>query len=189
MIAAADASHPLGDSVIADHAMFVILAGSENTSALIGNTISAVVGADSDFEALCQNRLLAEAAVEEALRYDAPMQQLWRFATRDLTLHAANIGTGDRVVLFIGAANRDPDIFVDPDRFDPSRPDRRSLAFGAGPHVCLGTALATLEARICLQAIAAHRPSFDPDRPRKWRDRQTLRRLAHLPLRLNTEKR
>lgn len=184
MMALAGPDHPLSDSALADHAMFITMAGSENTSALIGNAIAAVVEAGVDCDALAADDGFAEAAVAEALRFDGPVQQFWRFATRDMTLQGARIAAGERLLLLVGAANRDPQTFADPDSFNPRRANLRSIGLGAGMHYCLGAELASLEARICLQAIAARRPSFDPAHPRQWRDRQTLRRLAKLPLQL-----
>ncbi|MFG1481029.1 cytochrome P450 [Xanthobacter sp. V4C-4] len=187
MIVLADSLRPMPDSAIADHAMFLIMAGSENTSALIGSTLAATLEAGLDLGRLATDPDWCLAVVEETLRHDGPVLHLWRFATRDLELGGASIPAGDRLLLLAGAANRDPLAFPDPDRFDPGRTDRHGIGLSIGMHYCLGGDLAMLESRIALQTLAARRPRLDPGHTTAWRDRQTLRRLSRLPLRLDTK--
>ena len=104
--------------------------------------------------------LALPAAVEESLRLEPAAAVLDRYATGDTTLGEAEIAAGDLVRISITAANRDPAVFPDPDRFDPSRENAgRHLAFAAGPHVCLGMHLARLEAHVALGALLDR---FDP---------------------------
>ena len=182
MIALADALRPMPEEVIADHAMFLIMAGSENTSALIGNAIAATVGAAPGCDLSGADDGDFRAAVEEALRCDSPVQQMWRIASSAQTLGGAQIAAGDQLLLLIGAANRDPATNPDPDRFDPQRGNRRSFGFGLGMHYCLGSEIALLEAQIALRQIVRRQPRRDPDHAFSWRDRQTLRRPLRLPL-------
>jgi len=92
--------------------------------------------------------------VEEVLRYDSPVQATIRVAKKDMTLDGVDIPAGCALLLLLGAANRDPDQFADPNRFDPSRPNNRShIAFGGGPHFCVGASLGRTEATIALSAM------------------------------------
>ena len=94
------------------------------------------------------------------LRYDAPLQYLPRVALSDLDIGGTPIAAGETVIVFIGAANRDPDVFADPDRFDIRRKDKGShLALAFGPHFCLGAALARLEGEIALGTLIRRFPS------------------------------
>ncbi|WP_225102111.1 MULTISPECIES: cytochrome P450 [Streptomyces] len=104
--------------------------------------------------------------VEETLRYDTPIQYLVRTLTEDRTLHGVRLPKGARVLLLIGAANRDPEVFADAERFDLGRDTHRAISFGGGPHFCLGAPLARLEARIVLDELAARISAYeiDPDR-------------------------
>lgn len=188
MIALADALCPMPDAVIADHVMFLIMAASENTAALIGNAIVCVMQAGLIEPLRTADDTLFRAAVEETLRFATPVRQMWRIATTDLCLGEANIRAGDRLLLLTGAAGRDPSVYPDPDRFDPWRTNRRSFGFGLGHHYCLGAELALLEAEIALKQILRRHPRLDPERPVSWRDRQTLLRTNHIPLYLSPER-
>jgi cytochrome P450 len=111
---------------------------------------------------------LLPAAIEESLRLEPAASVVDRYATEDIVLGAAPIAKGDLVRVSIAAANRDPEIFSEPDRFDPARSNvRRHLAFAHGPHVCLGIHLARLETRIALQTLLERLANLrlDPERP------------------------
>jgi cytochrome P450 len=122
------------------------------------------------------------SAVEELLRYEPSTQKALRYATVDTEVHGRRIGRGDAVIVLLGSANRDPEVFADPDRLDIARTDNRHLGFGAGIHVCLGAPLARLEGRIAIQALLTRYPHMRPlpGKP-EWReDLGTFRRLARL---------
>lgn len=187
MIALADAFCPMPDEVIADHVMFLIMAASENTAALIGNAVTSVVQAGLVEALQGADDTLFRAAVEETMRFATPVQQMWRIATTDVCLGEAKIAAGERLLLLTSAACRDPSVYPDPDRFDPWRSNRRSFGLGLGQHYCLGAELALLEAEIALKQIIPRRPRQDPERPVSWRDRQTLHRTNHIPLYLSPE--
>lgn len=188
MILLADASYPLSDVDIANHVMFLIMAASENTAALIGNTIAAVVEAGLVDALVDAEPPILRAAVEETLRYAPPVRQMWRIAQTDLTLGGARISRGERLLLLTDAASRDPAVYPDPDRFDPWRSNRRGFGFGLGRHYCLGAELALLEAETALRVILQRLPRRVSDLPFEWHDRQTLRRALHLPLILSPQK-
>jgi cytochrome P450 len=130
---------------------------------------------------------LTGPAVEEALRYNSPVHATaFRFAAEPLDIDGTRIQTGDSVQISLAAASRDPLRFPDPDRFDLRRPTRPHLAFGHGPHHCLGAPLARAEAAVALRLLLRHRPALvfatDPG-TLAWHDGMLLRGLAELPLR------
>jgi cytochrome P450 PksS len=128
---------------------------------------------------------LVRSAVEESLRYDGTAQLLHRIAHEDLTLRGQTIRQGDLLYLSLGAANRDPEVFAEPDRFDVGRADNRHLAFGAGPHLCLGMTLARRELEVALGRLVRRMPRlrFDAERPvRRRSDSLVFRGLESLPV-------
>lgn len=121
--------------------------------------------------------------VEETLRYDTSSQMLARSATVDMTLHGGTIAAGDRVLLLVGSANRDPRVFTDPDAYRIDRPDvANSLSFGFGRHFCLGASLARLEARVVLEELVKSVADYDVDAAGTSRVHSiNVRGLAALP--------
>jgi cytochrome P450 len=101
--------------------------------------------------------------VEETLRYDASSQMLARTSTVDVTLHDRTIPAGSRVLLLVGAANRDDRVFAEPDRYDLDRDTTELLSFGSGRHYCLGASLARLEARVVLEQLIDRVTAYDID--------------------------
>lgn len=144
---------PGGDllSVLADRlepdeavitALLLLAAGHETTSTLIANAVVALAAHRGDVG----GGVTVDDFVDEVLRWDSPVQVTGRVATADATLDGCQVREGDQAVVVIGAANRDPAVFSDPDRFDPTRKRTGHLAFGHGIHFCVGAALARLEA-------------------------------------------
>jgi cytochrome P450 len=126
---------------------------------------------------------LAERAVEEFLRYDPPVQFTARIALQDTKVGTFDAPAGSAAILLFGAANRDPEVCEDPDRLDIAREPARHLAFGHGPHFCLGAPLARLEGRIVFEALArldVLEPAGDPT----YNDNIILRGLRELPVRI-----
>jgi cytochrome P450 len=122
------------------------------------------------------------AAIEEALRYESPIHFAARVPVEDVELDAARLSAGDPVVVLLGATNRDPDRFAEPDRFEPDRRPNPHLAFGAGIHSCLGAAFARLVARIAVSAVIDRAPAARVTREPRWRDSFVPRGLAALEL-------
>jgi cytochrome P450 len=153
-----------------DAMMFVqllLVAGNETTTNLIGNAVNALLDHPEQLERVRRDLALVPAVVEEALRFDAPIQTVFRTATQDVVLAGGTIPAGANVAVLIGSANRDERRFEEPDRFDVGREPRGHLAFGFGEHFCLGSALARLEARVALEALLpelAHVERTDPQR-------------------------
>ena len=120
--------------------------------------------------------------MEELLRYDAPVQLMLRRARHDLDLAGRTIAEGQTVLLVCGAANRDPAVFPDPHVLDFERPGGRHMAFGHGPHFCLGAALARLEGTVVLEALLTRLPDLrlDGTEPPTWRRSLNFRGLTRL---------
>lgn len=143
------AGQSLSDRELVRLCILLLIAGNITTTNLITNAVWCVTNWDVLDELRTGETL--DRAVEETLRYRSPVQRTSRIATEDVELAGAEIEAGDVVACWIGAANRDPDRFDDPDTFVPDRSPNPHLAFGRGIHVCLGAALARLEARIALE--------------------------------------
>lgn len=122
-------------------ALLLLAAGHETTSALVGNTVVALAAHPLRIRSAEQ----IGDFVEEVLRWDSPVQVTGRVAKDDTQLVGCRVRKGEQAIVVIGAANRDPAVFPDPDNFDPTRPQVGHLAFGHGPHFCVGAALARLE--------------------------------------------
>jgi cytochrome P450 PksS len=126
--------------------------------------------------------------VEEGLRYDGAVQLVQRIAREDLILRGQTIRKGDLLYLSLGAANRDPEVFLEPDRFFIAREHIPHLAFGAGPHLCLGMTLARRELEVALTQLVERMPRlrFDRERsPRRRADSLVFRGLESLPVRFD----
>jgi cytochrome P450 len=106
---------------------------------------------------------LIPGCVEETLRFDPSSQMVARTATTDIEFHGQRFAAGDRVLLLIGSANRDEGVFGDADTYDVERETGSSIAFGAGPHFCLGASLARLEARVAMEELVARVSGYDVD--------------------------
>ena len=128
------------------------------------------------------NPALIEGAVEESLRYDGPFQRNRRIAKEDVTIDGKQIGKGQLVLAFLGAANRDPSHFPDPDGFDIERSPNRHISFGVGVHFCLGASLARLEASIAINTILSRMPDLSlATETLEW-ENHLLRGLKALPV-------
>ena len=150
---------------------------------LIGNGTLALLRNPNQLEALRRSPALIGGAIEELLRYDAPVQRTGRMPNTDVELGGKRIAKGDLVLSLIGAANRDPAHFAEPDRLDLARADNRHLAFGWGIHFCLGAPLARAEAQAAIGTIARRMPALALATPTPdWREASALRGLKTLPV-------
>jgi cytochrome P450 len=154
---------PLTDADVIGMSLLLISGGHETTSKLIANGVRLFGRHPDQRKAVLEDPELMTAAVEELLRVTSPTQYMTRTTTREITVRDTVIPSGSKVALLFGSANRDPREFSRPDEFDIFRPRSRMLAFGRGAHVCLGAAVARLEARIALQEFLAQVPEYEVD--------------------------
>ena len=175
----------LGEAELGATVGLILGAGHETTTNLIGNAAIALLRNPGERKRLADDPALLPGAVEEFLRYDAPVQATDRVALEDCEIDGRRIRRGQFCVLLIGAANRDPEVFADPERLDVGRAAGRHLSFGQGIHFCLGAGLARLEAQVALGALLRRFPDFDADvRSPDWRRSMTLRGVTQLPVTL-----
>jgi cytochrome P450 len=157
--------HITGASEVMGLMTVLFLGGAETTSGLT-STFFKLLAENPDQRALLQqNPSLIPGAVEEAVRYATPLQLAARTASREVTIRGVTIPKGGRVVLVNGAANRDPDQFPNPDKFDVTRPRFRHLGFGEGLHGCLGAPLARLEVKVAAEELLPVLGDYELSRP------------------------
>ncbi len=171
------------DEIIAN-LIVTMVGGQETTTNLIGNGVLTLLRHPLEMERLRLDSSLIASAVEELLRYESPSQHTARLAPTDVELGGKQIRKRQAVIAVMGAANRDPDRFPDPDRLDVSRADNRHLAFGWAAHFCFGAALARMEGQIAFQTLLRRLPNLklDPLARLVWRDNLGLRGLTSLPV-------
>jgi cytochrome P450 len=169
-------------------ATFVVLlfAGHETTTNLIGNLIHALLTQPDQLARLRSEPGLIGNAVEEILRWNTSSQVIHRLTTRPTELAGVSVPEGQTVRLELGAANRDPDHFDDPDSFDIARPDVRHLGFGIGPHYCLGQALARMETQVAVGRLCERFPRLELAGDARFRPNLMLRGLVRLPIAVGT---
>ncbi|MDT7615988.1 MAG: hypothetical protein QOF00_3435 [Pseudonocardiales bacterium] len=171
------------DSEIVGLAFVLFMAGVESTSALLSTAFRELALHPDQRRALVEDPSGIPAAVEEALRFDAPLQVSGRTTTRDVELHGVTIPAGQRVFLIHGSANRDERQFDDPDRFDVFRAPKRHMSFSEGLHGCLGAPLARLEARVALEVALPRLGDYAISGPLvQYRSTPNMRVLDRLPV-------
>ena len=162
----------------------LVFAGHETTTNLIGNGLRTLLLEHRDqWNILREDSSFAANAVEELLRYDAPVQIANRTAAEDCEIGSTAVRQWDTVTLLLGAANRDPGRFYEPDRVEVTRDDSKHVGFGLGPHFCLGAALTRLEAAIVLETLVRRFPEMEVDVPTVvYRADHRLRGVGSLPV-------
>jgi len=172
----------LTDDEIIGFLLLMGVAGNETTTKLLANAVYWGWRNPAELAGPMDAGLTA-AWVEETLRYDSTSQLLARTVTADFTAYGQTVPAGHRLLLLIGAANRDPVVFTDPDVYDLGRDTSNFISFGAGRHYCLGASLARLEARIALSEFTRRVSRFDIDEPRAERVHSAnVRGFASLPM-------
>jgi cytochrome P450 len=182
MIAAREQGDFLSEGELIAMCNLLLVAGHETTVNLIGNGTLALLRNPDQLDRLRREPALARTAVEELLRYAPPVQWTGRVSLVELDLGGRRIGEHQSVVGILAAANRDPDVFEDPERLDIGRDPNPNLAFGRGIHFCLGAPLARLEAQIALPALLERSPDLRLAGEPVPRPTWNLRGLAHLPV-------
>lgn len=186
MLETGESDDRLTDDEIVSTAILLFGAGFETTTNLIGNGLSALMEHPGEFDRLRADPGLTESAVEEILRYDSPVQMNSRTALEPAEVAGVPLEPGQTVMILQGAANRDPERFEDPERFDIARQDNAPLSFGWGAHHCIGAALARMEGAVVFRALADRFSSIEPTgEPVERRVGITLRGVANLPVRLS----
>ena len=181
LVAANDAGEISADELLGS-SMLLFVAGITTTSGLISNSLLHLDRFPDQRELIRNDLSIIPAAIEELLRFDAPIQTLARTTTRDVAAHDRVIPEGARVALVWASANRDERRWVDPDRLDISRPLERHVSFGDGIHHCLGAPLARLEARIVLEELFKRIPAYAVSGPIVRIKTPTDRGLESLPV-------
>ncbi|WP_320067934.1 cytochrome P450 [Micromonospora sp. RTGN7] len=167
--------------------MVLLVAGFETTTNLLGNGLVTLLAHPRAAAALRSRAELAPAYVEELLRYDSPVQLTTRLAVEPVPYGESTLPAGSWLLLLLGAGNRDPRAHPEPARFDPWRAQIQPLSFGAGPHYCLGAALARLEAQVAFPLLLRRFPGLASAGVPEQRSRLTLRGYATLPVTLREE--
>ncbi|WP_299574737.1 cytochrome P450 [uncultured Williamsia sp.] len=165
-------------------AMLLLFAGNETTTNLIGGMMDTLAHRPDDFEAIRADPDLIPAAVEEQLRFTSPIQNLYRYTRAPHQVGEVTIPTGSRLMMSFGAANRDPSVFDDPDTYRVDRNPRTHIAFGYGPHMCIGAILARMEAQAVLRELTRQASAITADGPTTWSTHSSLRGPTRLPIRL-----
>ncbi|MFF4489515.1 cytochrome P450 [Streptomyces sp. NPDC001544] len=178
----------LADEAVLSLAIFMILAALETTSYVLSTAVRLLLEHPHQMDLLRRHPELVPDAVEETLRYDAPIHMISRVASADTELDGVPVPAGGMLMLMVGAAHHDPAQYADPEVFDVQRrarePGHRHLSFGAGIHYCLGSALARLEAEVLLTALLKRPNRLRPSAPPQWARRVAFRRLTSLQLAL-----
>jgi len=164
--------------------IFLLNAGHETTTNLIGNGLHALIKHHDQLERLLAEPSLTNPCIEELLRYESPIQLNNRRTTAAMTLAGREVPAGTFLTLAVGAANRDPAVFDDPDRLDIARKPNPHLAFGHGAHACAGMNVARLEGRIAIARLLARFPRIDLAGPAQRDPRIRFRGFRALPVRL-----
>ena len=174
----------LTETELLHNCIFLLNAGHETTTNLIGNGLHALMTHPQELARLAAEPALMPAAVEEMLRFESPLQLNNRLATAPVELPSGVVPEGTFITLGVGAANRDPDAFPDPDHLDVGRKPNVQLAFGHGPHACAGMNVARLEARIAVGALLARHPRLALRGAPERDPRVRFRGFRHLPVAL-----
>lgn len=182
MVAAEEAGERLTEGELIANVVGLINGSHETTTNLLGNTLLILLRRPELWQALRADPALVPAVIEEALRFESPVQMASRVTTEDVELRGVRIPAGELVIPILGSAHRDPDAFPDPDRFEPRR-DPKHLAFGVGPHYCIGAGLARLEGQIVFEVLLRRLPNLRLAAERvEWRPYPIFRALKALPL-------
>jgi pimeloyl-[acyl-carrier protein] synthase len=181
LITAADHDDRLSHDELVGTGMLLLIAGHETTVNLISNSIAAICS-HPDQHQLIRQRGIDRTAIDELLRFDSPVQMAQRVAIEPITLGDQTVPALDTIVTLLGAANRDPTVFPDPDQLDLTRkPAKPHLSFGGGIHHCLGAALARVEGEEALSELFTQFPSLTLTDEAKRRNNFTLRGFSSLP--------
>jgi cytochrome P450 len=180
LISVEESGDQLTEEEIVATCNLLLIAGHETTVNLIANGILAMLRNREHWTALSADPDRASAIIEETLRYDPPVQLASRVAGADMEIGSISVPKGDIMMVLLAAAHRDPAVADRPDEFDPTRGSIRHLAFGHGPHFCLGAPLARMEAAVALSAVTKRFPDARLAGEPTYKPHVTLRGMARL---------
>jgi cytochrome P450 len=181
---AGEAEERLDETTLLQNCIFILNAGHETTTNLIGNALAALLQFPDQRDRLLAEPELIRTAIEEFLRFESSNQLGNRIAMAATAIGGVAVAPGTQVTLCIGAANRDPAVFAEADRLDLGRDPYRHLAFGLGVHQCAGLTLARLEARVAIQRFVTRFPRYEPAGPPIRGGRARFRGFLALPMRV-----
>jgi cytochrome P450 len=185
LIAASDGADRLSADEIVGTCVLLLMAGHEATVNVLGNGLNAMLGGEGGpWRAVVADPALVPGATEEMIRFDSSLQLFERTATADVQIADTLIPAGQKIAALLGAANRDPAVFADPDVFDPFRSPNPHLGFGAGIHFCLGAPLARVEVQSALAALRTGLPGLALAAVPQRRPEFVIRGLDALPVQL-----
>ncbi len=183
LLAAEEQGDLLSEDELLATCVLLLVAGNETTTNLIGNGMLALLQERDQLSRLQADPSLIGPAIEEMLRFDTPAQMTSRIVAEDMTFGGKKFEAGQIVLCVLGAANRDPARFPNPDRFDIARKDNRHLAFGMGIHYCLGAPLAVAEAQVAITTLLRRYPDAESRLATpEWASSFILRGLKSLPI-------
>ncbi len=183
LVQARDQNDRLSEAEIIATIVLLLFAGNETTTNLIGNGVLTLLRHPHELSRLRQEPDHLRWVIEEILRFESPVQYISRVALEPVAADGHEIQPGEAAVFVIGAANRDPAQFVEPDRFDPTRKPNRHLGFGHGTHFCLGAPLARLQGQVALKAVVQRLKGLElAIDDVSWRDTAGFRGLNALPV-------
>ncbi len=183
LVTVVDEGNRLTQAELVANVGLILAAAHETTTNLIGNGMLALLRNPDQMQKLRENPALVTAAVEEILRYDSPAQIVYRSAIEDVEMDGQRLGKGQLVNMVLGAANRDPAQFSEPDRFDITRDEGRHVGLGLGIHFCLGAPLARLEGQIAFTTLLRRFPQLRlATDTLEWQEHPTFRGLKSLPV-------
>ncbi len=191
MLSALLAAEEEGDRLTHDELlgtlMLLLVAGNETTRSLIGNGMLALLKNPDQLQRLRENPDLLESAIDEMLRYDSPVQFIIRVVMEDVEFKGERFRAGQKVLLLVGASNRDPTVFTDPAALDIGRQEKSHLSFGRGIHYCLGSPLALLEARVAFANLIERFSSIELVTEPDFRNQIVLRGVESLWIRVERQ--
>lgn len=185
LVAAETEVGALTEAELLSTAVTLFVAGHETTTHLLGNGFAALLSNPSLWNEVKSVPEMINPVVEEMGRFDGSVPRSWRIAKSDTEIAEVKISQGDLVLPILAAANRDPEVFTEPNEFNPRQENKKHLAFGKGVHVCLGAPLARLEGQEVLRALIELKPNLRLKYPLtqlEWRKDMALRGLIHLPV-------
>ncbi len=186
LIAEQDMSEYFQGDRLAAHVIALLFAAHETTANLLGNMVFTLLRHPQEFARVLADRSLIPSAIEECVRFESPGHALSRTVLEEVELNGEHLKANDRLLLLVGSANRDPEQFPEPHRFDVGRAESRHMGFGYGIHFCVGAALARMETQIVLATLLERWPMMQlvDSAPPRWQQNLALRGLQHLSLRL-----